>query len=93
MKVGIRPGAGTDTLASPKIKISEKNLSNDNDKILQWQFDKFFSLLNKAENYLSGGGVKELKVGIRPGAGTDTLASPKVRVAVTSSGILNDTLL
>ena len=54
---------------------------------------KFFSLLNKAENYLSGGGVKELKVGIRPGAGTDTLASPKVRVAVTSSGILNDTLL
>ena len=53
----------------------------------------FFSLLNKAENYLSGGGVKELKVGIRPGAGTDTLASPKVRVAVTSSGILNDTLL
>ena len=40
---------------------------------------KFFSLLNKAENYQSGGGVKELKVGIRPGAGTDTLASPKIK--------------
>ena len=43
---------------------------------------KFFSLLNKAENYQSGCGVKELKVGIRPGAGTDTdtLASPKIKI-------------
>ena len=47
----------------------------------------------RKSHYLSGGGVNELKVGMRAGAGTDALASPKVRVAVTSSGILHDTLL
>ena len=45
------------------------------------------------KHYLSGGGVSELKVGMRAVAGTDALASPKVRVAVTSSGILHETLL
>ena len=34
-----------------------------------------------------------MKVGMRAVAGTDALASPKVRVAVTSSGILHETLL
>ena len=54
---------------------------------------KFFSLLNKAENYLSGGGVKELKVGIRPGAGTDTLASPKIKINGKKSSNDNDKIL
>ena len=34
-----------------------------------------------------------MKVGMRAVAGTDALASPKLRVAVTSSGILHETLL
>ena len=49
--------AGTNTLASPKIKINRKKSSND--KILPWQFDKFFSLLNKSENYLSKWGWRQ----------------------------------